>query len=337
MRFHADPVTHIADPASGQLILTYPRNPGGQNGGWIGISPINGYLYLSSGDGGTATNPDPVNASQTITGGQFQGKMLRLDVSGPDDFPADPDKNYRIPPDNPFVGIEGDDEIWDYGLRNAWRCSFDRATGDLWIADVGQDGYEEIDVEPAGDRGGHNYGWRCVEGPACTSYSGCICPFPSVPPYFSYDHTVGQSITGGVIYRGEAIPGLVGKYLFADFQLPKVFVLTPGAAPVFEDVSGDLEPGGGEILTNLAAIGEDQDGEVYMADFFNAVILRIEPDAAEPCIADFNQDGGVDGADVEAFFLSWEAGDPASDVNRDGGIDGGDVEFFFGRWETGSC
>jgi glucose/arabinose dehydrogenase len=423
MQFHADPSTHVVDGGSGHVILAYPRNPGGHNGGWIGVSPVDHYLYLSSGDGGTAADPDPINASQTITGGQFQGKMLRIDPTG-DDFPLDSSRNYRIPPTNPFVGTIADPEIWAYGLRNAWRCSFDRATGDLWMGDVGQDAFEEINVEPSGSSGGRNYGWRCVEGPQCTGYSGCTCPLAgSVPPYLAYDHTVGQSITGGVVYRGQAIPGLVGQYVCADWSAFKLFVVAPGAAPVLEDVTAAVEPGGTPLLSYIAAIGEDSAGEIYLADWLHGRVLKLLPGnsgacclpadgcdirsqamcesiggyfagrgttcdvapcqrltgacctpsgcvvtsqalcqstsgaywtglfttcedrdldgiadicAAQPgCLADFNQDGGVDGADVEAFFLAWEAGVTEADVNFDGGVDGADIESFFLRWEAG--
>ncbi|MCX5688690.1 MAG: PQQ-dependent sugar dehydrogenase [Planctomycetota bacterium] len=373
VRYHVDPFTGRAEPASASLIFTYPRDAGGHNGGWIGISPRDGFLYLSSGDGGTAVNPDPINAAQTITGGQFQGKMLRLDPSG-DDYPLDADRNYRIPASNPFVATAADPEIWSYGLRNAWRCSFDRATGDLWMADVGQDDFEEINVERAGEAGGRNYGWRCQEGFSCTGYGGCQCPIPgSTDPFLAYDHTIGQSITGGYVYRGAAIPGLEGSYLCADWQTARLFVVAPSATPVLEDVTAQVEPGGTPLLTYIASFGEAANGELYMADWLHGRVLKLVSRVAgacciagtcqvltegacnaaggvfsgtgtacddlgicpSPCEADFNQDGGVDGSDIESFFVTWETGDAAADVNVDGGVDGSDIEYFFVRWEAG--
>ena len=346
-RYTVNPSTLVADPASAFTILRYSRTRIGHNGGWIGFSPADGFLYLSSGDGGVYNNPDPINASQTITN-QLQGKMLRIDVHGGDAYPADADRNYAIPASNPFVGIAGDDEIWAYGLRNAWRSSFDAATGDLWMADVGQDTYEEIEVERFGDlpAGGRNYGWRCVEGPQCTGYDGCPCPLTGVTaPYYVYDHVAGQSITGGYVYRGGAIPELVGKYIFSDFQEPKVFVLTPGGGgggqgAWVEDVSADLEPFPTPYLTNLCSWGEDAMGELYCVDIYSGRVMKIVPqDVAPPptCYADFNMDGGVDGQDVGAFFVMWEAGDFRADTTEDGGVDGRDVERFIVQWGAGGC
>jgi glucose/arabinose dehydrogenase len=414
VRFTVDPATRVVDLASETLILTYPRTPNGHNGGWIGFSPLDGYLYLGSGDGGTAANPDPINAAQTITGRQFQGKMLRLDPTF-DDFPLDPSRNYRIPPSNPFVGTSNDHEIWAYGLRNPWRCSFDRDTGDLWIADVGQESFEEINVERAGDPGGRNYGWKCMEALACTPYQACVtCPIPgATDPYFAYDHGVGHSITGGVVYRGSAIPGLIGTYVCADWADARMYTIRSDRPDDFQDVTSMVEPGGAALLTTIAAIGEDAAGEVYLADWQRGRVLKLVPrplgaccvpgggcevlsiteclavggtyagdgsscqgpeascvgacclpdgtcvtlaEAAcagasgtfggpgaacdgtcgtNPCTGDFNQDGGVDGSDIFAFFEAWQQGDASADVSQDGGVDGADVEAFFFRWEAG--
>ncbi len=330
-RYSVDPVTRLADPGSAHIVLRYSRPANGHNGGWIGFSPRDGMLYLAAGDGGTAANPDPTNAAQTLTG-NIQGKILRIDPRS-DGFPADDDRNYAVPPDNPFVGLPGDDEIWAYGLRNPWRCSFDRATGDLWIADVGQADYEEINIETVATPPGRNYGWRCLEGPRCTNYDGCVCqPEGTTSPAFAYNHAVGQSITGGYVYRGGAIPGLVGSYVFADFQTPGVFVLSPSL--MFEDVTAGVDPGDPRIITSPASFGEDEAGELYIVNFFEGTLIKLVPPS---CPADFNGDGGVDGGDIEAFYLAWEPADPSADVNHDGGIDGADVAFFFIVWEAGGC
>jgi glucose/arabinose dehydrogenase len=153
----ADP--DIADASSQTLVMTYGQPFSNHNGGWMGFGP-DGYLYISAGDGGSGN--DPGNRAQDITD-QLLGKLLRIDVDG-DEFPGDPNANYAVPPTNPFVGATGDDEIWAFGLRNPWRCSFDGLTGDLYIADVGQGAWEEIDFQSAASAGGENYGWRCMEG-----------------------------------------------------------------------------------------------------------------------------------------------------------------------------
>lgn len=374
MRFTVNPTTRVPDPASGVVILTHARATGGHNGGWIGFSPLDGLLYLGLGDGGTGTDADPLNGAQTLQGLPFLGKVLRIDPSG-DDFPLDPARNYRIPPSNPFVGTTNDPEIWAYGLRNPWRCSFDRATGDLWIADVGHDLYEELNVERAGHAGGSNYGWKCMEGPVCTPFGACgPCPVPGLTlPTFAYDHDLGHSITGGVVYRGSAIPGLVGRYVFADWADGKMFTLRASAASGFEEVTSMVEPGGAALVYTIAAIGEDASGELYLADWLRGRLLKLVPrplgacclpdgscqtlseatcqgasglyagdgttceESCTPpaCIGDFNQDGGVDGSDIFAFFEAWQQGDASADVSQDGGVDGTDVEAFFVRWEAG--
>ena len=175
--------------------------------------PNDGYLYWSIGDGGSGG--DPPNNAQNLN--VLLGKILRLDVNR-DDFPSDPARNYGIPDDNPFVGKDGADEIWDFGLRNPWRMSFDPATGDLYIGDVGQNTREEIDFEPAGSGGGRNYGWRIMEGTLGTPEPGMI------PPIFDYGRDLGNVVTGGEVYRG---PGnaLQGAYFFADFGSGRMWTL----------------------------------------------------------------------------------------------------------------
>ena len=165
-RVQGDPATSlIADPNSAQTVLTIDHPGQAHNAGWLAFGPKDGYLYVGVGDGGNEDDtgpghtPDTGNA-QDITD-NLLGKILRIDVHG-DDFPTDPNRNYAIPPSNPFVGKTGDDEIWAYGLRNPWRNSFDRQTGDLWIGDVGQNTREEIDFQSASSPGGENYGWRCA-------------------------------------------------------------------------------------------------------------------------------------------------------------------------------
>ena len=189
-RYHVDASTpNVADPASATPVLSINQSTfGNHKGGWLGFGP-DGDLYISVGDGGGGG--DPLHSGQNIN--SLLGKILRIDVHG-DDFLGDPTRNYHVPADNPFVGTNGADEIFGFGLRNPWRPSFDRALGDFYIADVGQNEWEEIDL---GQKGA-NYGWIAYEGPVAYPGGDPISNAgPLVFPVYSYNHTVGQSITGG--------------------------------------------------------------------------------------------------------------------------------------------
>src|SRR5690606_17874433 len=205
------PSTVEAGSALDLLKLEQPFS--NHNGGWMGFGP-DGYLYIAVGDGGSGH--DPQNNGQNKN--SLLGKMLRIDVNG-DDFPTDSSRNYAIPDDNPFVGADGLDEIWAYGLRNPWRNSFDRETGDFWIGDVGQSTREEINFQPAASTGGENYGWRLREGSIATPGAvGGARPAGNVDPVYDYGLSGSQSITGGYVYRGSAMPQLRGHYFFADYR-----------------------------------------------------------------------------------------------------------------------
>ena len=195
---------NVGDPAVVQQIVAENQPFSNHNGGQIAFGP-DGYLYVALGDGGSAN--DPGNRSQN--GSTNLGKMLRLDVDASAPF---------VPPSNPFVGNGSVlDTIWATGLRNPWRFSFDRATGDMYIADVGQNAWEEINFQPASSAGGENYGWRCMEGDHCTGLSGCACNSTTlVDPIQEYSHSFGCSVTGGYVYRGSAIPALQGTYFYAE-------------------------------------------------------------------------------------------------------------------------
>jgi hypothetical protein len=253
------------------------------NGGWIGFGP-DGYLYIAMGDGGDAN--DPAERAQDLVG-ELLGKMLRIDVNG-DDFPADALKNYAIPPDNPFVGITGDDEIWAYGLRNPWRNSFDRETGDLYIADVGQNEWEELDFQPASSDGGENYGWDCTEGLECrASDVGCTCPDAShTLPFHVYLHggPPCDSITGGYVYRGCAIDGLQGTYFFGEYCRNTIWSLRYDGVTVteFADRTVELDPPVGAI-NSPSSFGEDADGELYIVDHGGEIYKLITTDAVVDC------------------------------------------------------
>ncbi len=245
----ADP--EVADPASHVTLLTVDQPEPSHNVGWIGFGP-DGYLYVGSGDGGNATGG--VNAQSTDL---LLGKILRIDVDT-DDFPKDPQRNYGIPATNPFVGGPERDEIWASGLRNPWRCSFDPVTSDLWIADVGQGTREELDFQPAASTGGENYGWNCMEGTVCHEpATGCTCGAPElVAPVHEYDHTQGGcAIIGGFVYRGTAIAGLTGQYVFTDLCEGKVWAYEPAGGKITVILDG--QPG-------AFSMGEDATGELYL-------------------------------------------------------------------------
>jgi len=228
------------DPASEQVLLQVAQPYSNHNGGHVLFGP-DGYLYFALGDGGSAGDPKGHGQNrQTLL-----GSLLRLDVSG--------DGVYQIPPDNPFVNKSGLPEIYAYGLRNPWRWSFDRQTGDLWLADVGQNAWEEVNVIT---RGG-NYGWNLREGAHC--YSGDCRRAGLIEPVAEYSHDDGCSITGGYVYRGKKIPDLTGVYLFGDFCSGKIWGLF-GRGPQYTRRllwEGKL---------NIAAFAEDREGEVYIVD-----------------------------------------------------------------------
>lgn len=242
-----------ADPASEQAVLRVAQPFSNHNGGMLAFGP-DGMLYLGLGDGGSGG--DPGDRAQNLD--VLLGKVLRIDPQG-DDFPADPTRNYAIPPANPFVGVPGADEIWAYGVRNPWRFSFDRATGDLLIGDVGQNAWEEIDHQPSTSGGGENYGWRCYEGNHSYNLSGCGPPEDYVAPILEYPHSQGCSVTGGYRYRGTEFPNLYGTYLYGDYCTGTIWGATDdggtwSSSPLLSS------------LLNISTFGEDEQGELYVAD-----------------------------------------------------------------------
>lgn len=261
---------NIADPTVVANIATINQDFSNHNGGCLRFGH-DGKLYVGMGDGGSAN--DPLGRAQNT--GQRLGKMLRYDV----DLPAP-----YIPADNPFVGVPGTlDEIWHIGLRNPWRFSFDRMTGDMYIGDVGQGSREEVDFAPAG-MGGLNFGWRCKEGTACTGLSGCSCADPTlVEPIQEYTHALGCSITGGVVYRGGAIPDLSGTYFYADYCTSRIWSLEYDGTSVsnFQNRTTELAPAAGGSINSITAFGEDHDGEVYICSQSGRIWKIIED--VPPC------------------------------------------------------
>jgi glucose/arabinose dehydrogenase len=267
---------NVADSTTARLILKVAQPQANHNGGWLGFGPDN-VLYVAMGDGGNSNDDGPGHTIAVGNGQDIEdnllGKMLRINPNpAVDDFPTDPNKNYTIPVGNPFIGIPGDDEIWSYGLRNPWRCSFDRLLGDLWIADVGQDTREEINFEAEAAPGGANYGWRLREGSIENPAAGVGGPKPpgNVDPLYDYAHGFGQfqglSVTGGYVYRGP-VTELQGKYFFADYITQKVWSLTKSGNSFVDltDWSSQFRPDQGAI-NGISSFGEDNLGNLYIVD-----------------------------------------------------------------------
>ncbi len=261
-RYHVSSNPNVADPASVSPIITIDQ-PSASNhkAGWLGFGP-DGDLYIATGDGGNTPG-----SAQDLN--SLLGKILRIDVHG-DDFPADSARNYAVPADNPFVGVPGADEIFALGLRNPWRDSFDRGLGDFYIADVGQTQWEEIDI---GQKGA-NYGWNVFEGPAIFA-GGTPTGGSAVAPIHFYSHSVGQSITGGYVYRGEG-EALQGQYFFADFVQGKVFTLRfDGTMWVATERTSQITTDFGAI-NNPTSFGEDARGNLYITDL-DGEVFRLTP------------------------------------------------------------
>ena len=252
---------HAADPASGKVLLVISQPFPNHNAGDLAFGP-DGYLYIGTGDGGSGG--DPGDRAQDPL--RLLGKMLRIDVDN-----GDP---YSIPPDNPFADTDAAlDEIWAIGLRNPWRYSFDRTTGDLYIADVGQNAWEEVNFQMAGAPGGQNYGWRCYEGNAAFNTSGCPDSDSLTFPVFAYPHegfNCAGSVTGGFVYRGSRHPGLVGTYIMADYCKGSFrgFRMEGGEA-VDQRVLAQLDQ------FEYTSFGEDASGEIYVAGA-SGRIYRLE-------------------------------------------------------------
>src|SRR5215210_6991098 len=254
----ADP--NRADPASAQVILSVDQPAANHNGGLLLFGPKDGYLYIGLGDGGGGNGQNGQLLSTLL------GKILRIDVDGPSS-----DHRYGIPPDNPFVDQPGArPEIWAYGVRNPWRFSFDRVTGDLWIGDVGSATYEEVNYQPGASPGGENYGWDVMEGTSCRAEDGCD---EFVAPVSGVDRDEGCVVTGGYVYRGSAMPDLHGVYLFADFCSGRVWGLVPDASNAWIRL-GPVETG-----LRISSFGEDATGELYVVDIQGA-IYRLRASSA---------------------------------------------------------
>ncbi|AZA94582.1 PQQ-dependent sugar dehydrogenase [Chryseobacterium shandongense] len=243
----------VADATTEKIILNQPKPFSNHNGGSIHFAP-DGYLWIVTGDGGSGG--DPNNNGQNKN--SLLGKLLRLDInsSGP----------YNIPPGNPFVGVDGADEVWAYGLRNAWKFNFDTTSGNVMIADVGQGNIEEINRMPI-TQAGLNYGWRCYEGNDPYNTSGCAAQSTMTFPVAAYDHSGGKcSITGGYVYRGSLYPALQGKYIFADYCSTQIGILNNDDSITWTSAfSGN----------NFSTFGINNQNELFVAAVNNGKIFRV--------------------------------------------------------------
>ena len=326
---------NVADTGTARLVMFMDQPFSNHNGGWIGFGP-DGYLYVAAGDGGSGN--DPGNRASRLN--QVMGKIHRIDIDGGDDFPADPNQNYEIPSDNPFVGTAGAVEsIYHYGLRNPWRTSFDKDTGDMWIADVGQSAREEVNHNE-GNVAGVNYGWRCREGLIST---GLSCTGTNwTDPVYDYTRAGGNcSVTGGYVYRGcELGEAYQGQYFFGDYCGGIVWTLDPS--------NGYTRSTEFNFGFGLSSFGEDEDGELYITDLFGGTVYKIInpsapdenkndiPDACESaCVSDLNGDGNLDFLDISAFLAGYTKGDPISDFNGDGNFDFLDISEFLAGYSAG--
>jgi glucose/arabinose dehydrogenase len=281
-RFRRSSNPLVADPGSrfdlrwggGAAVIAQPF--ANHNGGNLVFGP-DGYLYIGMGDGGSAD--DPAHRAQNLS--ELLGKMLRIDVNVPDTHPT----GYQIPADNPFAGSGGRPEIWSIGLRNPWRFSFDDpgrgGTGALVIGDVGQDRFEEVDYEPRG-RGGRNYGWRNREGLHDNVTSRPPAFLPLVDPIFEYDHATGQSITGGVVYRGRLLgAGYAGRYFFADYVQGRIWSIglmvnaQTGEATASGLTEHTAELGLESPVGSVSAFGVDADGELYVVGYSRGTVSLV--------------------------------------------------------------
>ena len=274
---------NVANAASRSTLMVVSQ-PAGQNnhkGGWIGFRPGEGdNLYIATGDGGSGNDPD--NRAQNLQ--DNLGKILRVNVRR-DDFSSDPNRNYGIPADNPVFRDQNGNlrtanpEIWDYGLRNPFRNSFDRLTGNLLIGDVGQDNREEIDFESVTFKGGANYGWRLREGMMATPGPGGAKPFDNVDPILDYEHSAGNAVIGGYVYRGKLAPELEGAYLFGDNGSSRIWAIRYKGS--FLDLAQATELtdllNGGKI-GSLSSFGEDGFGELYLVDISDGQVFALVPE-----------------------------------------------------------
>lgn len=288
----------IADFFSLTILLQITQPYSNHNGGMITFGP-DGYLYIAMGDGGSGNDPDRNGQNKNA----LLGKLLRIDTVEGGEGAGTGGNTYDIPPSNPFAAGGGAPEIWAYGLRNPWRFSFDRQTGDLWIGDVGQNAQEEIDFQAAGAAGGQNYGWGVFEGTRCnTNYTGTtqqtcddLAPSVTFPLYTLGNPVFANAIIGGYVYRGSAIPAMQGLYFYSDAGKSFIKTLERVGDTVqnVTDRRDDLDPTG--LIQNIVSFGEDNHGELFVIDISGSVFKIVDKDAATEGEGEGEGEGSAEG------------------------------------------
>lgn len=268
-RFQVSADSNVANAATETLILQQSQPYANHNGGSVVFGP-DGYLYVGLGDGGSGGDPN----GYAQNGNSLLGKMLRLDIDG--GFP------YAIPADNPFVSDANvENEIWALGLRNPWKYSFDKETGDLWIGDVGQNAKEEIDFQLATSVGGENYGWNCFEGTDEYQTTGCGVESLYDAPLYDYNHTNGEcSVTGGYVYRGGLYTDIEGHYFFSDYCTGTMSSIIRDGVGGY-DVVEHADVGG-----NVVSFGEDVTGQLYTLDLSGTIKKIVTPNVVQGMVFD---------------------------------------------------
>lgn len=300
-----------ADKNTETILLVYNQPFSNHNGGCVAFGP-DGYLYIASGDGGSGG--DPQNNAQNIT--NLLGKIIRIDVNNPQ-----PPLNYGIPPGNPFVdstNVNIRKEIYAWGLRNPWRMSFDSVSGWLWAADVGQNNWEEIDII----QNGKNYGWRCYEGNAPYNTFGCSGTYEF--PVWEYSHSLGFSVTGGYVYRGQNVPELYGKYIYGDYVSTRVWALQ------YDGINPTINTQITQAPGSITSFGVDESNELYLVSF-NGKIYRFIPTIVPVELISFNATL-VDGKVKLDWYTETETNNAGFSIERaSNGIDFQEIFFIGGN------
>lgn len=317
----------VADPSSQRTILSFTTGAAGTNqdhsAGWIGFSPIDNYLYIPTGDGGSSGSNQGLPAQDL---NDLRGKVLRIDVDG-DDFPAELDRNYAIPADNPFAQGGALPEILTSGHRHPYSGSFDSETGDLYLGEVGSNRFEEVNLLEAGDTSHRNYGWRYYEGflphPA---FAGDPIPVDPVDPIYVYSRNPQAAVIGGYVYRGDEIPELVGDYIYTDIRRRTFFTFDPEDPSDIVDRSEELSnPIPDTNYSGVSNFIQDSDGELFFVDLFGDALFAIVEDIA----GDYDKDGDVDVADYEVWRQTFgETTDLRADGNGDDIVDAADYNIW---------
>ena len=333
---------NIADIGTGATVLSWADPYTNHNGGDIHFGP-DGFLYIGTGDGGSAN--DPAANAQNVNA--YLGKMLRIAPAVTGTSPM-----YTNPTTNPYYGATaGLDQIAAIGLRNPWRFSFDRLNGDLVIGDVGQNAVEEVNWNTGASFLGRNFGWRCTEGTSCTGLTGCTCNAATLTaPVRTHPHATGTNggycITGGYVYRGCLMPNMNGIYFYADYSTNNIWSMRYSGGVVTEHTVRNTELAtsiDGFTLNQIVSFGEDELGEMYIVDqgsgagsgqIFKLIPATGDAACAPPCVAaDLDCNGVVDGADLSMLLNNWGSAG-VGDIDASGSVDAADLAAMLNAWSS---